>query len=77
MRLRRLSLLSTVALGLAIVPALAQQPKKILRVVPSADVAELDPTRAANQIGRIYAQMVFELSIRPRPCVVAEADDGG
>src|SRR5579875_2916117 len=53
MGLRRLSLFSALALGLAVSPGLAQSPRKVLRVVPSADVAELDPTRAANQIGRI------------------------
>ena len=42
--------------GLAQTPG----PAKVLKVVPSADVAELDPTRAANQIGRIYSQMVFD-----------------
>lgn len=48
----------------------------ILKVVPSADVAELDPTRAANQIGRIYAQMVFDTlfaldhALSPKPMMV-------
>ena len=40
--------------------ASGQKPTKVLRVVPSADVAETDPARAANQIGRIYSQMVFD-----------------
>ncbi|MBV9537901.1 MAG: ABC transporter substrate-binding protein [Acidisphaera sp.] len=48
----------------------------MLKVVPSADVAELDPTRAANQIGRIYAQMVFDSlfaldhTLSPKPMMV-------
>jgi peptide/nickel transport system substrate-binding protein len=37
-------------LGLTAAAASAQTPTKILHVVPSADVAELDPTRAANQM---------------------------
>ncbi len=45
-------------------------------MVPSADVAELDPTRAANQIGRIYSQMVFDTlyaldhTLSPKPMMV-------
>ncbi len=31
-----------------------------LRVVPSADLSELDPTKGANLVSRIYSQMVFE-----------------
>ncbi|WP_350294792.1 ABC transporter substrate-binding protein [Limnohabitans sp. Rim8] len=38
----------------------AQDSKKILRVVPSADISELDPTRGANLISRIYSHMVFD-----------------
>ena len=44
--------------------------------MPSADVAELDPARAANQIGRIYSQMVFDTlfaldqSLSPKPLMV-------
>jgi peptide/nickel transport system substrate-binding protein len=54
----------------------AQAPRNVLQVVPSADVAELDPTRAANQIGRIYSQMVFDTlfaldqSLSPKPLMV-------
>ena len=56
--------------------AQAQTPAKVLHVVPSADVAELDPTRAANQIGRIYSQMVFDTlfaldhTLSPKPMMV-------
>ncbi len=48
----------------------------VLKVVPSADLAELDPTRAANQIGRIYSQMVFDSlfaldhTLSPKPMMV-------
>src|SRR3954454_20707502 len=68
--------LTAAALGLAGPPALAQTPAKVLKVVPSADVAELDPTRAANQIGRIYSQMVFDSlfaldhTLSPKPMMV-------
>ena len=48
------------ALCIAAGSASAETPSKVLHVVPSADVAELDPARAANQIGRIYSQMVFD-----------------
>ena len=57
-------------------PVCAQAPTKVLEVVPSADVAELDPARAANQIGRIYSQMVFDTlfaldqSLSPKPMMV-------
>lgn len=56
--------------------ARAEDATRTLRVVPSADVAELDPTRAANQIGRIYAQMVFDTlyalddALAPQPMMV-------
>lgn len=32
----------------------------VLRVVPSADLTELDPTRGTNLVSRIYQQMVFD-----------------
>jgi peptide/nickel transport system substrate-binding protein len=57
-------------------PICAQAPTKVLEVVPSADAAELDPARAANQIGRIYSQMVFDTlfaldqSLSPKPMMV-------
>src|SRR6516164_8261568 len=56
--------------------AQAQAPAKVLEVVPSADAAELDPARAANQIGRIYSQMAFDTlfaldqSLSPKPMMV-------
>src|SRR5208282_754521 len=71
------------AMGVAATTAHAQQ--KVLHVVPSADVAELDPTRAANQIGRIYSQMVFDTlfaldhTLSPKPMMVDKetvSDDG-
>jgi peptide/nickel transport system substrate-binding protein len=72
----RLCLVSAAIFGLAGSVAGAQSPPKVLRVVPSADVAELDPTRAANQIGRIYSQMVFDSlfaldhTLSPKPMMV-------
>ena len=38
----------------------AQAQGRVLRVVPSADLTELDPTRGTNLVSRIYSQMVFE-----------------
>ena len=76
MPLRRFFLLAAGVLGLATSFAHAQTPLKVLKVAPSADVAELDPTRAANQIGRIYAQMVFDSlfaldhTLSPKPMMV-------
>jgi peptide/nickel transport system substrate-binding protein len=43
-----------------VVPAWAQSPARVLRVVPSADVAEMDPTRGPNAISRIFGGMVFD-----------------
>jgi peptide/nickel transport system substrate-binding protein len=54
----------------------AENSTKVLRVVPSADIAELDPALAANQIGRIYSQMVFDTlyaldqNLSPKPMMV-------
>ncbi len=78
---RSLTLLAASAIGLAFTattgsPAWADGPTKVLHVVPSADVSELDPTRAANQIGRIYSQMVFDSlfaldhTLSPKPMMV-------
>jgi peptide/nickel transport system substrate-binding protein len=72
----RLSLLIASVLGVAMPVALAQRPAKVLHVIPSADLQELDPTRAANQIGRIYSQMVFDTlfaldhNLSPKPMMV-------
>jgi peptide/nickel transport system substrate-binding protein len=70
-------LVATALLGfIAAGAAYADNASKVLRVVPSADVAELDPTRAANQIGRIYSQMVFDTlyaldaTLSPKPMMV-------
>ena len=71
-----LSLALACLCALAAGPAAAQLPPKTLRVVPSADVAELDPARASNQIGRIYSQMVFDTlfaldgNLSPKPMMV-------
>ena len=51
-------------------------PRTVLRVIPSADPAELDPTKALNLIGRIYSQMVFDTlfaldsHLDPKPMMV-------
>jgi peptide/nickel transport system substrate-binding protein len=72
----RLTLLIASVFGIGMPAALAQAPMKVLHVVPSADLQELDPTRAANQIGRIYSQMVFDTlfaldhSLSPKPMMV-------
>jgi peptide/nickel transport system substrate-binding protein len=85
MSMRQFFLFAAGALGLATSVAQAQSPAKVLHVVPSADVAELDPTRAANQIGRIYSQMVFDTlfaldhTLSPKPMMVEKevaSDDG-
>ena len=57
-------------------PAIAQGSNRVLRVVPSADLAELDPTRGPNLVARIYQQMVFDTlfafdsNLQPRPMMV-------
>ncbi len=76
-------------LGLSLSPmaplALAQDGQRVLRVVPSADLAELDPTRGPNLVARIYQQMVFDTlfafdhELQPRPMMVESHsvnDDG-
>src|SRR5882672_4296725 len=48
----------------------------VLKVAPSADVQELDPTRGPNLISRIYSQMVFDTlfaldhTLSPKPMMV-------
>ena len=48
----------------------------VLKVAPSADVQELDPTRGRNLISRIYSQMVFDTlfaldhTLSPKPMMV-------
>ena len=54
----------------------AQTDKKVLRVIPSADLSELDPTMGSNLISRIYSQMVFDTlfaldsTLSPKPMMV-------
>jgi peptide/nickel transport system substrate-binding protein len=54
----------------------AQAPTRVLKVAPSADVQELDPTRGRNLISRIYSQMVFDTlfaldhTLSPKPMMV-------
>jgi peptide/nickel transport system substrate-binding protein len=56
--------------------AAAQESDRVLRVVPSADPAVLDPTRGLNLISRTFAQTVFETlfaldsHLVPRPMMV-------
>lgn len=69
-------------LALAAQPAAAQSGPRVLRVVPSADLAELDPTRGPNLVARIYQQMVFDTlyafdsELRPRPMMVESGSVG-
>jgi peptide/nickel transport system substrate-binding protein len=57
-------------------PVAAQDQRRVLRVVPSADTAVLDPTRGLNLIARTFAQCVFETlyaldnQLVPRPMMV-------
>ncbi|HEY0184070.1 MAG TPA: ABC transporter substrate-binding protein, partial [Rhodopila sp.] len=50
--------------------------KRVLRVVPGADLSELDPTIGSNLISRIYQQMVFDTlfaldgNLSPKPMMV-------
>ncbi|MGG5823228.1 ABC transporter substrate-binding protein [Falsiroseomonas sp. HW251] len=59
-------------------PAAAQGNSRVLRVVPSADLAELDPTRGPNLVARIYQQMVFDTlfafdsNLQPRRMMVED-----
>ena len=52
----------------------------VLRVIPSADITELDPTRGANLISRIYSQMVFETlfaldsKLAPQPMMLERSE---
>jgi peptide/nickel transport system substrate-binding protein len=63
--------------------AQAQSAPKVLRVVPSADPAELDPTKGLNLISRIFAQMVFDTlfaldsHLVPRPLMVDHEEVSG
>ena len=74
MKLSRRALVGSAVLLVS--PASAQPADRVLRVVPSADVSELDPTRGANLVSRVYAQMVFDTlyaldtSLTPRPMMV-------
>lgn len=65
--------------------ARAATDKRVLRVVPSADLSELDPTKGSNLISRIYEQMVFDTlfaldgTLSPKPMMVdreSVSDDG-
>jgi peptide/nickel transport system substrate-binding protein len=62
--------------GLIAASAWAQGATTVLKVAPSADVQELDPTRGRNLISRIYSQMVFDTlfaldhNLSPKPMMV-------
>jgi peptide/nickel transport system substrate-binding protein len=64
------------ALAVVAGTAWGQAPATVLRVAPSADVQELDPTRGRNLISRIYSQMVFDTlfaldhTLSPKPMMV-------
>jgi peptide/nickel transport system substrate-binding protein len=74
--IRKLLIAVVAMVGLAGGSAVAQDVQKVLRAVPSADPAELDPTRGLNLIARIYSQMVFDTlfaldsHLNPRPMMV-------
>lgn len=57
-------------------PAPAADASHTLRVIPSADLSDLDPTQGLAQISRIYAQMVFDTlfaldhTLAPKPMMV-------
>ena len=73
----RRALFSFLAAAALAGPAAAQT---VLRVIPSADLTELDPTRGANLISRIYSQMVFETlyamdgTLTPRPLMLESGE---
>ncbi len=76
---------AAVALALTGGTVAAQDAHRVLRVIPSADPADLDPTKALNLIGRIYSQMVFDTlfaldsKLAPKPMMVESekvSDDG-
>jgi len=69
----------SIGLGLTLLApplANAQGNPLVLRVVPSADLSELDPTRGPNLVARIYQQMVFDTlfafdsKLEPQPMMV-------
>src|SRR5271163_1604906 len=69
-------LIGTIVFAGVAATASAQTPPTILKVAPSADVQELDPTRGRNLISRIYSQMVFDTlfaldhTLSPQPMMV-------
>jgi peptide/nickel transport system substrate-binding protein len=77
--MRRILLAGLAALALG-GTAWAQGSNSVLRVIPSADVTELDPTRGANLVSRIYSQMVFETlfaldsTLTPRPMMLERSE---
>jgi peptide/nickel transport system substrate-binding protein len=74
-RLRRGAALGAMLAAL-LAGAAPARAETVLKVVPSADLGELDPDLAANLIGRTYAQMVFDTlfaldhTMSPKPMMV-------
>jgi ABC-type transport system substrate-binding protein len=65
-----------VTLAVLLAAAAPSRAEAVLKVIPSADIGQLDPDLAANLIGRTYAQMVFDTlfaldrSMAPKPMMV-------
>ena len=65
-----------VTLAVLLAAAVPSRAETVLKVIPSADIGQLDPDLAANLIGRTYAQMVFDTlfaldhSMAPKPMMV-------
>lgn len=87
MRLKLFAALGAVCLSAAPAVCADGSPAdaRILRVAPSSDISELDPTKGSNLISRIYSQMVFDTlfaldgSLSPKPMMVeryTRSDDG-
>jgi peptide/nickel transport system substrate-binding protein len=78
MRSTVLRLALGLGLGFLLMPptVAAEGDARVLRVVPSADLSELDPTRGPNLVARIYQQMVFDTlfafdsNLEPQPMMV-------
>ena len=75
---RTLCLSLGLAAMLAAARAEAQTPAKVLKVVPSADLTQLDPGFASIVITRIYGMMIYETlfawnsKLEPKPEMVKE-----
>ena len=80
MKFARGALVAVLLSATALAPAAAQQaaPARVLRVVPSADLTQLDPGFASIVITRIYGLMVYETlfawdsKLQPKPQMVKD-----